>query len=82
VDGTTAECRFLRNDSPASSSIFLGEESDNTDVQQGDGFAQTFLSSGPLLESGDHRVAFACKAVDGEMILDDVSLVAVALTSR
>lgn len=82
VDGVTAECRFLRNELPASNSVFVGEVSDNTDLNQGDGFAHTFLSSGPPLPAGEHTIAFACKAVDGDMLIDNVSLVAVALTSR
>lgn len=81
VAGAKAECEFVSNGTPMSSPIFFGEPGDATDFQQGDGFAHTFLSP-DRVDAADYKVGFACREVDGEIMLEEVSLVAVALTSR
>ena len=82
VEGSAVECHFRRNGALASESFFLGEETDNTSDFQGNGFAFTFLSPGLPLDPGEHEIALACQEIDGQITLEDVSLVAVALTGR
>jgi hypothetical protein len=82
TEGSEAQCRFWRNGAPASESMFIGEATDSTSSLQGNGFAFTFLSPGLPLDPGEHQIALVCWENDGEITLEGVSLVAVALTGR
>ncbi len=82
VDHTGVKCHFQLNDVLASESLNVGEVAANTSDFAGKGFAFTFLSPGLPLEPGDHRVALVCEEVGGQVALENVSLVAVALSGR
>jgi len=81
-DGSEAQCEFLRDGAPASETFQIGEEADTTGEHKGSGFAMTFLWPGVPLFPGEYEISLACHRVIGQVTLEDVSLVAVALSGR
>ncbi|MGH2954395.1 MAG: hypothetical protein ACRDK9_10335 [Solirubrobacterales bacterium] len=72
-----AGCEVRIDDVPQSLEISPGEEVDETNSGASNGFARTHVSQ--ILPAGAHKVALACRQLDGDVRIDSPTIAAIAI---
>jgi hypothetical protein len=72
-----AGCDVRIDDVAQALEVSPGEVTDNTSSGASNGFARTAVS--PLLSAGSHKVALACRELDGDVRIDSPTIAAIAI---